>query len=213
MDVRFRPYSWVGERTPPDKKRRAPYSTSWTRTLEKLEDELRKLRASEIIIEAGFSEDDIRLDGWPRANAKPPPYPGVKVSFNQPGVGRVEYPCDSCQHWQDNIHSIALGLEALRAVERYGITGRMQQYTGFRALPAGNGRTPSTRSEAAAWIADQIAHRDPERQSKIRNILLADATEAKREVIREAQKKLHPDQGGSAELFHKLEDARRVLND
>lgn len=209
MDVRFRPYTWVGERTPPSKKRRAPYSTSWSGTLQKLEGELRKLRASEIIIEAGFSEDDIRLDGWPRANAKPPPYPGVKVSFNQPGIGRVEYPCDSCQHWQDNIHSIALGLEALRAVERYGITGRMQQYTGFRALGAG-GNGKMTKHQAAEFIA-KAADVVPVTDAVL--LRIQNEANAAAQLYRAAAKRLHPDQGGSAELFHKLEEARRVLTD
>lgn len=202
MDVRFRPYAWVGEQTPMIKKRRDPFKTAWNGTLAKLEYELTKLRATEIIIEADFIDSDIRLDGWPRATAKPG-YGGVKVSFNQPGVGRVEYPCDSCVSWQDNIHSIALGLEALRAVERYGITGRMQQYTGFRALEA-NGKMTK---EGAAGLICALAGRTPDKA----RFLLRDSDTAKR-LYHVALKKWHPDYGGDRKKFDQLQEAWKVLS-
>lgn len=51
---------------------------------------------------------------------------------------RLVYATDACQDWRHNVRSIALGLEALRAVDRYGISRRGEQYAGFRgALPAG----------------------------------------------------------------------------
>lgn len=50
---------------------------------------------------------------------------------------RLVYATDACQFWQHNVRSIALGLEALRAVDRFGISRRGEQYAGFRAaLPA-----------------------------------------------------------------------------
>lgn len=53
---------------------------------------------------------------------------------------RLVYATDTCVLWQHNVRSIALGLEALRAVDRYGITKRGEQYAGFTgALPAGRG--------------------------------------------------------------------------
>lgn len=202
MDVRFRPYAWVGEQTPIAKKRRSPFSTSWNKTLAKLENELIKLRATEILIEADFNERDIRLDGWPRATAKPG-YGGVKISFNQSGIGRVEYPCDSCVDWQDNIHSIALGLEALRAIDRYGITGRMQQYTGFRALPASNGKM--TR-EAAAGLIAALADK-----ASMAGLVRHDSETAK-QVYHIALKRWHPDQGGDRKKFDQLQEAWKVLS-
>ena len=51
---------------------------------------------------------------------------------------RLVYATDCCDFWQHNLRSIALGLEALRAVDRYGISRRGEQYAGFRAaLTAG----------------------------------------------------------------------------
>ncbi len=46
---------------------------------------------------------------------------------------RLVYATDACEFWQHNVRSIALGLEALRAVDRYGISRRGEQYAGFRA--------------------------------------------------------------------------------
>jgi hypothetical protein len=52
---------------------------------------------------------------------------------------RLVYATDACVYWQHNVRSIALGLEALRAVDRYGITRKGEQYAGFRAaLSAGS---------------------------------------------------------------------------
>lgn len=204
MDVRFRPLVWTSARTPAHKKRGPNvFKAGWTDTLYKLEDELGKLKATEIIIEADFSEADLRIDGWPRAGARPT-FHGVRISFNAPKIGRVQYETDVCEFWQHNVRSIALGLEALRAVDRYGITSGMQQYTGFKAIGVGNGMT--SKAEAAQVIADlsglvvsgQAVGRDP-------NVANA--------AYRAAAKRLHPDnpETGSAELFKKLEQAKAVL--
>lgn len=48
----------------------------------------------------------------------------------------LSYPCDSCDNWQHNVRSIALALQALRAVDRYGVTRRAEQYRGWGKLPA-----------------------------------------------------------------------------
>lgn len=213
MDVRFRPLVWTGPRTPAGKRRsRWTFKAGYQDTLYKLEYEIEYLKGTEIVIEADFREDQIRIDGWPRANTNPG-FQGVKVSFNQPGVGRVEYATDVCEIWQHNLRSIALGLEALRAVDRYGITAGKQQYTGFKAIESSyNGFI--TREQAAAWIADMVAHRAPERQPGIRRALLGlePTHEDPKKVLREAALKLHPDQNsGQDSLWRKFEDAKKVL--
>lgn len=45
---------------------------------------------------------------------------------------RLVYATDVCDFWQHNVRSIALGLQSLRAVDRYGISRRGEQYAGFR---------------------------------------------------------------------------------
>jgi hypothetical protein len=51
--------------------------------------------------------------------------------------GPLEYATDVFDDWQDNVRAIALGLEALRRVDRYGIAKRGEQYRGWKQLEAG----------------------------------------------------------------------------
>jgi hypothetical protein len=52
---------------------------------------------------------------------------------------RQSYRRDPMESWQHNVYAIAKSLEALRLVDRYGVTRRGEQYTGWKALPAGSG--------------------------------------------------------------------------
>jgi hypothetical protein len=76
---------------------------------------------------------------------------GVELSFEVPDGRRLVFHTDvhnqttrwvnggpSRAPWRDNLRAIALGLEALRAVNRYGITrGIGEQYAGFLQLTTG----------------------------------------------------------------------------
>ena len=102
-----------------------------------LKHELERLQASNVVIEMDLTEVDIRRDGLPRNNARPTT-PRVCLSMDSP-YGPLRYPCDTFLSWQDNVRGIALALEALRKVDRYGVTKRGEQYTGWKALPASRG--------------------------------------------------------------------------
>ena len=123
MNVTFRPLPrWP---YPEQKHRPAMYQVTYSRTLQDLEREIEKLRGSEVIIGVVTGSDQIRMDGRMRADAKVQ-YPGVEVSFEVPGGQRLVFHTDVhsgyVNSWQDNLRAIALGLESLRAVNRYGIT-------------------------------------------------------------------------------------------
>ncbi|HLY12932.1 MAG TPA: hypothetical protein VKR24_01175 [Candidatus Limnocylindrales bacterium] len=163
----LRPLSaWPYPATPYQDQRHRPFSTPWTQTQNQLADEIEKLDGSSIVLGLGHTEWDVRQDGQLRANAKPLSHQGVEISFTTPR-GRLTYATDVCDFWQDNVRSIALGLEALRAVDRYGITRKGEQYAGFAQLAAGGP--------------------DPERG----RILVERAGS-----LREAQRRHHPDNGG-----------------
>lgn len=137
MDFTFRPLPvWPYPRT---RDRRGPntFSAPWSRTLFLLEAELRHLEGRNCIIAAGFEDRDLRLDGLPRAGAREPQHPGIEISFDTRRHGRLVYQTDACARWQHNVRSIALGLESLRAVDRYGITRQGEQYAGWRQLGSG----------------------------------------------------------------------------
>lgn len=215
MKATFRPLRWSEPSTPPENRRsRYQFKAGWQNTLTLLERELGYLDATDFVIEADFAESDLRLDGMPRSGARQPAHPGVRVAFESK-FGPLVYSTDSCEFWQHNVRSIALGLEALRAVDRYGITRRAEQYTGFRAIGAGpaipmNGQAPMTVADATRFIAlhggaipeaiTAMTSNGPGRQSAIDT------------VYRRAARTLHPDHGGNEDLFARLLDAKRVLD-
>jgi hypothetical protein len=116
--------TWPGKLT--TNRRRAPFRASYGKTLDLLERELAHLGAKTVILQVALQRADIRLDGRPRSGAKAA-HPGVVMTF-QSKHGPLSYPCDRFDAWEDNIRAIALSLEHLRAVDRYGVTGNGQQY-------------------------------------------------------------------------------------
>jgi hypothetical protein len=108
------------------------------------------------VIEAQFTEDEIRLDGRPRAGARPA-FPGVIVSFDSKH-GPLRFCCDDCVDWMDNVRAIALTMNYLRGADRYGVTKDGEQYKGWKALPP-PGPTDAkiqTAEQAAQWMASGL---------------------------------------------------------
>jgi hypothetical protein len=105
--------------------------------------EIDLLGGRDVVLEVDVRERDIRLDGMLRADARASS-PAVVVAFESKH-GSMLYRCDRFESrwasqgpgWQQNARAIALTLEALRAVDRYGATETGQQYAGFKALPSG----------------------------------------------------------------------------
>ncbi len=210
----FRPIVWAGPRTP-DQARRSRYTfkAAWIDTLDLLEREIDHLGGTEATLEADFREGDLRIDGMVRANARTPDFPGIRLSFNTARLGRLAYATDAYAFWQHNVRAIALGLEALRAVDRYGITRDRQQYTGFKAIGAGPTPMPAaaptmSRQEAAEFIARTADPVGGGRMAVVARILAGDVDPS----YRAAARKLHPDTGGNARDFQRLQDARAALN-
>ena len=153
IECMFRPIeSWPGEPTPPAQRRRSPFRASYTKTLDLLEDELRHLGGHSLIVQAYFTREQIRNDGWPRSTASPSE-PGVVLTFES-DAGPMRFAADRFNHWEDNIRAIALGLNALRTVDRYGITSGREQYRGFAALPAAGGATAPSVEACVAVLAE-----------------------------------------------------------
>lgn len=120
---------------PEQKARPATYRATYSRTLQDLEREIEALRGRELIIGVVADESQVRIDGQMRADAKIR-HPGVEVSFDS-RFGRLTYATDVFDDWRDNVRAITKGLEALRAVDRWGVAKRGQQYAGFALLAAG----------------------------------------------------------------------------
>lgn len=113
----------------------SPFQAAYQSTIDLLEREARQIGARRVVVELALREADLRLDGKPYANAKTD-HPGVTVALDS-RHGPLKYTADKFATWQENLRAIALGLEALRKVDRYGMTSRGEQYAGWKALPAG----------------------------------------------------------------------------
>lgn len=137
-----------------------------------------------------------RQDGRPRAHAAAE-HPGVIFSLDSKH-GPLSYPCDTFTTWQDNLRAVALALEALRKVDRYGVTKRGEQYRGFlaieaTAMPAGF----TSADDAWAFILDRGGYDRDETRVAGR--------------IRDAKRATHPDLGGNAADFQRVTAAEQYL--
>lgn len=194
LDVIFVPLEkWPGK---PSKQKQATFRMHQTRRLDALEYELRKLRAQDMVIEAWFDHQSIRNDGWPKSSARPSG-PGVILSFTGKD-GPLSFPCDTYDRWEDNLYAIALSLEALRAVDRYGVTRTAEQYQGWKQLPAPAEEDIRDRK----WALEHLA-----RLAGVQPGILSDPATVDL-AYRAAAKKTHPDvPGGSAAAFQVLQEA------
>lgn len=197
MEPRFRPLMLGDWGQPLTKNRRSKWTfkASWSDTLELIARELKHLGAKDFVLEADFRESDIRLDGLPRAQARQPEFPGIRVSFESKH-GPLRYQTDTCEFWQHNVRSIALGLEALRAVDRHGISSRSEQYTGFKALPGPRRVTAEEATAAVYRIANLSSNQCAIEQAWRRAVFAA-----------------HPDRnGGNQAAWDELQAAGKILD-
>lgn len=82
--------------------------------------------------------------------------------------------------------------------DRYGVTKRGEQYTGWAVLPSPNGDN-WTEVEARRFIEGIVGNNvdwyEPYQSNAIRN----------------AERKTHPDAGGNAAEFNKVQQARKLI--
>jgi hypothetical protein len=182
-------------------RQRGPFSAPWAKTLALLGRETEYLGAQIVVLQVDAPAGQIRNDGMLYARARVD-FPGVRIAFNSVH-GPLTYATDRYDHWQNNVRAVALGLEALRAVDRYGITKRGEQYrgwTGIAAEPAA-----MTPERAAEFIAEQSGRRWPARS------ILTDP-DVLGQAYRAAARNHHPDAGGVAAEFDRLTKARDLIS-
>lgn len=203
--IKVYPEGWLD---PSRERRRSPFEASYSKTLNLLDRELFMLDVDEAIVQLGVKDRDVRVDGALRADVKVV-HPGVIVTFESDQHGPLVYATDRFHHWHANLRAVALGLEALRKVERYGIAERGQQYAGYRELPSGIELGPATmtRDIAAKLIADALDSREIS-SSDVLRWWERDGDHWWRALA----KVHHPDQGGDVTLFRQLDTARKTLD-
>lgn len=172
---------------PADGGQWSKFGSPLRKTLMLLRRELEMLNAKHVVVELDVSDRDIRLDGYPRANAKLAS-PAVRVTFDSKH-GPLRYETSEYRDWQDNLRAIALSMESLRAVDRYGVSKRGEQYKGWRAIPK------------STDAADSIAT-----PSQARTLIDGYGG------LNAAIKATHPDTGGDPDQFRKVMRAKELLS-
>jgi hypothetical protein len=151
--------------------------------LETIEQEVSYLKGGDVVIGVVVDAEHIsfsgilKADGWRKLRHR-----GAEVSFDVPGRGRLVFFTDAYDDVVQNLRAIGLGLEALRAVDRYGITSSAEQYAGFAMLAPGGP--------------------DPARGKQ-----LVDAAGG----LTQALKKHHPDRGGDERDFVDVQAYRQQV--
>lgn len=147
----------------------------------RLDHELRILGASNEVLSTNVVT---RLDGLPRSGQGEPSDPGAAVYFTLAGKPR----CLACDRWTrvaDNIAAIAAHVEAIRAVDRYGVGTMEQAFAGYAQLPASSEEWWTVLGVPPGSNVDQIET-----------------------AFRALARKHHPDVGGSVEAMTRLNQAR-----
>jgi hypothetical protein len=220
------PLVWTGPTTPNPKP--VLFKMDWRGVLKQLSYELERLGAhlDSVTLAVDVGPGYINRDGSLRARAVVN-YRGVILSWID-DRGPISMPCDVYDQqwsrfgrlpsWQANTHSIGLALEALRAVDRYGVSSSGQQYQGFRELGSGiamPASTPAmTRRQAAEFLVEQAKVTDDFFTGGLFAIeqVLAHSS-VRRMAYRTAAKRLHPDYGGGdPAMFARLTEAMEVLD-
>ena len=201
IQITFRSLTtWPGKPTADGARKRSRFDSTWSQTVDLLEKELAHIRAENVVIEADCPQSEVRIDGQLRANAKLRG-PGVVISFDS-AKGPLRFPCDTFTDWQANVRGIALGMKALRDVDRYGVTQHAEQYKGWSALQDLSTEQRTKKQVAAEWIVqncvgrvtviptvDQILNDKTRRQAIYKLLAVA----------------FHPDRCGSDSLFKELQ--------
>jgi hypothetical protein len=188
--LKFKPIErWPTE--PTKYRQRSKFDSTYSQTMDLLQKELAHLNAKEVFIHLFLGFGQIRQDGQPYADSKPT-QPGVILSFKGKH-GDTMMPCDHFDHWRDNLRAIALSLEALRKVDRYGCAKKGEQYVGWKQLP-----------DPLAKAASVLVRHSRLGQSTI-------TRENFDAIWRAATQNTHPDRGGSADDFRAVMEARETI--
>jgi hypothetical protein len=130
---------------------------------------------------------ELRRDGLPRSGQRAPADPGVAVYFELDGKPQC-IPCDAYTDVAQNLAAVAATLSALRTLERHGSGIMERAFTGFEALP----HLP----EDPWWVVLGLPEDAP----------MALITKQYRKMRSDA----HPDRGGDATQFDRIEKAYRA---
>jgi hypothetical protein len=212
---------WPGRLRTAGERERAPFKSGYDSTLTLLDRELRMVSAESVVIQLALEPHQFTADGRPYARAGGVKHPGVIVTFSKPlrlpGEAKLRkvplsFPADKFLTWETNLRAVAIALEDLRRIDRYGVTQTAEQYQGFKALPGPMHQMPTmTTEEAAQYVA-----RNNDAPAGYTPVRILNDPEVRKAAIRSAKFKLHPDRAGNDErakaAWEQLQEAERLLD-
>jgi hypothetical protein len=181
------PLQWPDgyKRTPESARFKSRFTTTIDRAQKELHRQIDLLGADDLIVSTNLPvrNDGLLYSDWMRRKIDDP---GVAIYFKLSGEDQ-SLCCDNYPTVWENIYALAKGVEALRGIERWGISEFLKRaFTGFKALP------PSS-LQKDWWVILGVGK---------------DATFFEvREAYLKKAKKAHPDAGGSAEQFQEIQKA------
>lgn len=164
------------------------FKTTFDKARKRLFQELQRMYATDIILSTNLQ---LRRDGMPYAGGFTKlADPGVAVYFKRADKEMV-LACDKFLNIQDNLNAIALTINALRGIDRWGATDMMERaFRGFMALPQ---RASTPWREVLGYYGGVYE-------------------EARREY-RRVVARAHPDNGGTVEAFQQVQQAWEAAQD
>jgi hypothetical protein len=176
------------------RKTNSPFKMSAERVRRLFNDETRRLGAQQVVVSSNVP---IRNDGMMYADAarRRIDDPGVAVYFMLDGKA-MTMAQDAYQRPEDNLRSLTLAIEAMRAIERHGGGTMMERaFSGFTALP------PPEKPKRPWWKVLGYSEDPADREG------LTDSEIDMR--YRTLAKKRHPDiPGGSHDAMNELSEAK-----
>jgi hypothetical protein len=167
------PLGWP--RTEARLRERGQFKTELSSALSNLKRQVALMRGTALVLSSNYT-----------LGAESPADSGVVAYFSWKNLS-VAIPCDRWARMQHNVHAIALTIEAMRGMERWGAKHMIEaMFTGFKALPQSVNGSP--------WW-------------QILGVDKAARAEVVREAYRVLVKKHHPDAGGDGELFRRAQVA------
>jgi hypothetical protein len=161
------------------------FRQTFGRARDELLAEIGRLGGKNVILSTNIP---LRNDGLPRADAREPEDPGVAVYFDY-NKKPMCFASDRYYYVRQNIRAIALTIDALRGIERWGASDMMERaFRGFTSIE-------DKRDEPWRSVLGFSESSFPSLEEMMKQ-------------YRELAKRFHPDAGGSVESFQRIQRAR-----
>ncbi len=178
------PLSWPAGWPRTKDRERARFKTTLSAALNALKIECTRLGGINLVLSSNCTLGD-----------ESPAECGVVAYFTLDGKG-IAIPCDRWNTVRDNVKAIALTIEALRGMDRWGAKHMITaMFTGFIALPE--------KTELTCW--EYLGINQNQRLMKKHELEKLINDQFKACAFRD-----HPDHGGTPESFARLQQARDI---